>query len=148
MNKLLKKLLKINKPENNNSCNIKSETIFNCHQEYEFSHLSDNCINLFTYKIDDRRGLWINALVLNKEVALIQIQAGREGDDKVMTFVTNEKLMIELLGNRITNDYKLNDYDDYEFIKKDLNDIDFNFFFYYDDMTLEKLIESYKNKHI
>lgn len=47
-------------------------------------------IPIYSYCFDGRRGIWINKFV-DKEVMMIQIYAGREGDDAILTLVLNKE---------------------------------------------------------
>ena len=62
----------------------------------EYEIITKYMIPIYSYKYDNRRGVWINKFV-DKDLKIVQICAGREGDDAIMTFVIDKKWFFDFL---------------------------------------------------
>jgi hypothetical protein len=57
-----------------------------------------NTVNIYSYNYDGRRGIWINKFLTdNNKIGMIQICAGREGDDTQFTIVLEEEWFYQKL---------------------------------------------------
>jgi len=133
----------IEKYLNNNidttNTNIKSDTILE-NASYILNEFNGITKTIFHYNEDNRRGIWINVVHHNSIPLLVQLQAGREGDDDIITYVLNDKIFKEYLDiDYDGNKYILNEYNNYDFILTTIDKINLDFNFYYDFNLKESL---------
>jgi hypothetical protein len=76
----------------NMSLNIKTDSFLE-NGGYEIP-LGSECI--FSVMQDSRRGFWINIVEDHNEIKLLQLQAGREGDDDVKTYCFDKEYFSDM----------------------------------------------------
>ena len=55
-----------------------------------------HCETIYNYCYDGRRGVWINKYVEDNELQCVQVAAGREGDDAIVTFILSREWLANL----------------------------------------------------